>query len=78
MNYEEIVGLTANELKKRKKDLRQQMFEIRMKNALGQLTNPMQIRVLRRDIARLNTAMTSQKASLQMKKTTVKSKARKG
>ncbi len=63
MNYEEIVGLTANELKKKKTDLRQQMFETRMKNALGQLANPMQIRVLRRDIARLNTALTSKMTS---------------
>lgn len=58
MKYEEVAGLTANELNKRKKDLRQQMFEARMKNALGQLTNPMEIRGLRRDIARLNTVLT--------------------
>lgn len=60
MKYEELAGLSASELLKKKKDVRQQLFAARMKNALGQLTNPMEIRELRRDIARLNTAATAQ------------------
>ena len=57
MKHEEIAGLPVKELTKKKKDMRQRLFEARMKNALGQLTNPMEIRALRRNIARLNTAM---------------------
>ncbi|MCM2280891.1 MAG: 50S ribosomal protein L29 [Bdellovibrionaceae bacterium] len=56
MKYEEIAGMTAKDLNQKKSELRQSLFEARMKNALGQLTNPMEIRAIRRSIARLNTA----------------------
>ena len=57
MKYADIVGLSDKELNKKAKELREQLFEARMKNALGQLTNPMTIREARRDIARLQTAL---------------------
>lgn len=57
MKYADIAGLSHKELVKKAKDLRGQMFEARMKNALGQLANPMVIRQMRRDVARLNTAL---------------------
>ena len=66
MKYEEIAGLSAAELNRKTKELRQQLFTARMKNALGQMTNPMEIRDLRRDIARLKTAATA-KASKKAK-----------
>lgn len=56
MKYEEIAGLSAAELNRKTKELRQQLFTARMKNALGQMTNPMEIRDLRRTVARLKTA----------------------
>jgi large subunit ribosomal protein L29 len=59
MQYEDISGLSHKELVKKSKELRSQMFELRMKNSLGQLTNPMSIRDARRDVARLKTAMTA-------------------
>jgi len=59
MKYEEIAGMSVKEINRKKMELRQQMFDARMKNALGQLTNPMEIRRIRRDIARLNTVMTT-------------------
>lgn len=61
MKYGDIATLSEKELLKRKKDLRQEMFEARMKNAMGQLTNPMSIRVARRNVARLNTALAAKK-----------------
>jgi large subunit ribosomal protein L29 len=57
MKFAEIAGLSEKELKKKSVELRQQLFEARMKNALGQLANPMVIRQARRDIARLQTAL---------------------
>ena len=57
MKYAEISGLAESELQKKMKELRSQMFEARMKNALGQLTNPMTIRSMRRDVARMHTAL---------------------
>lgn len=58
MYFSEISGLTAKELTKMKKELQTSMFEARMKNTLGQLANQMVIRDARRDIARINTALT--------------------
>lgn len=58
MFYSEISGLTAKEIMKKKKQLQTEMFDARMKNTLGQLPNQMVIRAARKDIARLNTAMT--------------------
>lgn len=59
MKYADIAGLSEKELRNKTKELRQSLFEARMKNALGQLTNPMVIRATRRDIARLETALRS-------------------
>lgn len=60
MKYADIAGLSSKELVKKTKELRKQVFEANMKNALGQLTNPMTIRAMRRDIARMQTALTAQ------------------
>jgi large subunit ribosomal protein L29 len=61
MKYAEISSLSEGELRKQTKEIRAKMFEARMKNALGQLANQMEIRTARRDAARLQTAMTAQK-----------------
>lgn len=58
MKYKDIKDLTVEELKKKKKSLTEEIFMARMKNTLGQLGNPIQIRHMRRDLARLNTAIT--------------------
>lgn len=57
MNYADIVGLSEKELLKQSKELRLKMFEARMKNAMGQLANPMEIRAARRDVARIKLAL---------------------
>ena len=60
MYFSEISGLTAKELAKMKKELQASMFEARMKNQLGQLGNPLVIRHIRKNIARINTALVRQ------------------
>ncbi len=62
MKYEDVKGLSEKDLVKKSKELREQMFEMRMKNALGQLSNPMTIRAARRDIARIHTALRAKKS----------------
>lgn len=57
MLFSEISGLSARELLKMKKELRAALFDARMKNSMGQLGNPMVIRDTRKDIARINTAL---------------------
>ena len=58
MVYSELSGLTVKDLNKKKKELQASMFDSRMKNTLGQLPNQMVIRTARKDIARINTALT--------------------
>ena len=57
MKYTDIKDLSATELKKKKAGLAQDLFDMKMKNQLGQLTNPLEIRYLRRDLAKVNTAL---------------------
>ena len=57
MMFSEIKDLTVEELRKRSKQLREEMFELKMKHSLGQVSNPVEIRHKRRDLARVLTAM---------------------
>ena len=59
MNFEDVKDLTDVELRKKVRETKEKMFEAKMKNAMGQMTNPISIRGMRRDIAKLKTAMTS-------------------
>ncbi len=57
MKYEEIKDLSVVELKKRRADLTNELFQAKMKNSIGQLANPLSIRMIRRSIAKVNTAI---------------------
>lgn len=64
MKYSEIEGMDISELTKKLKDLRGESFELGMKNTMGQqVTNPMQIRTLRRAKARVLTALNKKQTS---------------
>lgn len=49
--------LTVEELKKRLSQMNEELFELKMKHSLGQVANPISIRTLRRDVARVKTAL---------------------
>lgn len=57
MKYQDVKDLSPAELKKKIKSINQDLFEAKMKNSLGQLANPLEIRGLRKDLARINTAL---------------------
>ena len=57
MKYEEIKDLSVVELKKGRADLTNELFQAKMKNSIGQLANPLSIRMIRRSIAKVNTAI---------------------
>lgn len=61
MKFKEIKNLNSQELFKKLNQLRRQLFESRMKLKVQRLTNPLSIRFLRRDMARIQTAISSQK-----------------
>lgn len=57
MKFKEIKDLTVEELRKREKALKSEMFLVKMKHALGQVSNPLLVRSLRRDIAKVKTSI---------------------
>lgn len=55
MKAEELRELDAEELSGRLKGARRELYELRFKMAVGQLDNPRQIGIVRKDIARILT-----------------------
>jgi large subunit ribosomal protein L29 len=53
-----LTTLTVDELKQKEQDLRRELFNLRFRLATGEVENPMRIRAVRKDIARVLTAMT--------------------
>ncbi len=56
MKYKELRDLTAAELRQKAAELSEELFKLRLRQASSQVENPMRIRQLRRDIARIRTA----------------------
>jgi len=57
MKMSELKDLTLVELTAKGRDLRRELFNLRLQQASAQLEKPAQIRVLRRSIARIETRM---------------------
>ena len=57
MKMTEIKDLTADELTVKSRDLRQELFNLRLQQASSQLEHPARLRTLRRDVARLETRL---------------------
>jgi len=55
MKFSETKDMTAVELSAKSRDLRHEMFNLRLQQASAQLEKSARLRVLRRDIARLET-----------------------
>ena len=62
MKAEDLKTKTTDELKKALLELKKEQFTLRMQKAQGQLENSAKVRAVRRDVARVQTALT-QKAS---------------
>ena len=60
MKTKVLRDLTLEELQQKHDDLWKEMFGLRVKHTLGQLENPLQLRAIRRDIARCKTLLTQQ------------------
>jgi len=58
MKFSEIKDMTLVELSAKSRDLRQEMFNLRLQQASAQLEKPARLHTLRRDIARLETRVT--------------------
>lgn len=56
MKYAELTDHTVEELHQKAATLQEELFKLRLRQATTQVENPMRIRQLRRDIARVRTA----------------------
>jgi large subunit ribosomal protein L29 len=61
MKPSEVRSMTEEELTQKEHDLRRELFNLRFQQATGEIENPMRIRTVRKDIARVLT-MKSEKS----------------
>ena len=57
MKISEIREKTSSELVNLEAELKQELFKLRFQNATNQLANPMKIRSVKRDIAKIKTVL---------------------
>jgi large subunit ribosomal protein L29 len=59
MKYTELKDKTLSELETLLKEKKLELFNLRIKKQMSQLTNTAELRVVRKDIARINTAIST-------------------
>ena len=64
MKAKEIRDMNETELNKQLTDLKSELFNLRFQLATGQLENPVRIRSVRKDIARIKTIMREQELGM--------------
>ena len=57
MKSKEVLEMTDKELQDKLNELKSELFFLRFKNATNQLTNPLELKETRRDIARVKTVI---------------------
>jgi large subunit ribosomal protein L29 len=57
MKITEVRSLSRDELMHKEKDLKKELFNLRFRQKMGEIENPMRIRQIRKDIARLKTVL---------------------
>ena len=60
----EIRGLSVEDLNKKLNDLKKDLFMLRMQHATNQLDNPLQIAVVKKDIARIKTIIREKETNI--------------
>lgn len=63
MKNEELRELSRTELISRSRELKDELFHLRIKKSGGQVEDPSQIRKLRKEIARIETILTQRRTS---------------
>ena len=59
MKASEMREMTVKELETKLADLKKELFNLRFQLAVNQLENPMRIKAVKKDIARVNTVITA-------------------
>jgi large subunit ribosomal protein L29 len=68
MKFKEIQEMSTDELLTKKRDLRQESLHLRLQQQSGQLEQPSRMRLLRRDVARVETVLTERNKQAEAKK----------
>jgi large subunit ribosomal protein L29 len=55
MRAKEVRELSIDEMRQKEREIAEEIFRLRMRKSTGQLDNPMRLRLLRRDLARIKT-----------------------
>jgi large subunit ribosomal protein L29 len=63
----EITELSSDELLTKRRDLRQERLHLRLQQQSGQLEQPSRLRLLRRDIARIETELSQREKQTEAK-----------
>jgi large subunit ribosomal protein L29 len=63
MKMNELKDLSVQELAAKGRDLRQEMFNLRLQQASSQLEKPARLRTIRRDIARIETRISQMRSA---------------
>jgi large subunit ribosomal protein L29 len=58
MKAAELRETTLDELRKKEQDLRKELFNLRFQKATGEIENPMRMRAIKKDIAKILTVIT--------------------
>jgi large subunit ribosomal protein L29 len=62
MKMKEIIELSTDELLTKRRDSRQESLHLRLQQQSGQLEQPSRLRLLRRDVARIETVLSKRAA----------------
>jgi len=63
MKASELRELSFEELQAKLKSLKEELFNLRFQSAINQLENPMRIKAVKKDIARVQTVLTEMENS---------------
>ena len=67
MKMKELSELATDELLTKRRDLRQESLHLRLQQQSGQLEQPSRLRLLRRDLARIETELSNRGKKIQEK-----------
>ena len=69
MKFKEISEMSSEELETKKRDMRQESLHLRLQQQSGQLEQPSRLRLLRREVARIETVLSQRAAKTETAKT---------
>ncbi|MCB1077783.1 MAG: 50S ribosomal protein L29 [Verrucomicrobiae bacterium] len=61
MKIKELLDMSNDELATRRRDLKEEMLNLRVQQQSGQLENPARIRQVRREVAKIETVLSSRR-----------------